>query len=208
MTRVANRQDRPATANPARRRDAAATRVRLLEAARELFLQQGYRATSLREVAAQAGVDVTLVRRYFGSKEGLFGEATDVSENVQAIRDAPDTAVGEQLIERVLHARKEVDAPLFGLLRSSADPAVVARLNEQLEYGITRNLADRITAENARLRADMVTALLLGIGVQRVLLKKTPMATAHDDDIAAVFDEAFRALTKLPARHGPGRRLR
>jgi len=44
----------------------------------------------------------------------------------------------------------------------------------------------------------MVTALLLGIGVQRVLLQKKPMASARDDDIAAVFLEAFEAITKLP----------
>ena len=49
-----------------RRRDAATTRVRLLDAARELFLARGYDAIGLREVAAKAGVDVTLIRRYFG----------------------------------------------------------------------------------------------------------------------------------------------
>ncbi|MGZ4512569.1 MAG: hypothetical protein ACXVX4_14785 [Mycobacterium sp.] len=44
----------------------------------------------------------------------------------------------------------------------------------------------------------MVTALLLGIGVQRVLLQKKPMASARDRDIAAVFLEAFEAIIKLP----------
>jgi hypothetical protein len=35
----------------------------------------------------------------------------------------------------------------------------------------------------------MVTALLLGIGVQRVLLQKKPMASARDHHIAAGFLE-------------------
>jgi AcrR family transcriptional regulator len=187
-----------------RRRDAVATRTRLLEAARELFLGQGYSAIGLREVAAKAGVDVTLVRRYFGSKQRLFTEATDVSDNTREIRDATDDAVGEHLIARVLNARRDVDAPLFALLRSSGDPSVVARLNAQLEAGLTRNLAKRISADRARIRADMVTALLLGIGVQRVLLQKKPMASARDDDIRAVFLEAFEAITKLP-QEGPRR---
>jgi len=180
------------------RRDSVATRTRLLEAARELFLSHGYSGVGLREVAAKAGVDVTLVRRYFGSKQRLFTEATDVSENTEEIRGAADEAVGEQLIARVLGARRDVDAPLFALLRSSGDPSVVARLNAQLEAGLTRNLAKRITADHARIRADMVTALLLGIGVQRVLLEKKPMASARDADISAVFLEAFEAITKLP----------
>jgi AcrR family transcriptional regulator len=180
-----------------RRRDAAATRIRLLDAARELFLAHGYNAIGLREVAAKAGVDVTLVRRYFGSKQRLFIEATDVSDSVEDVRDAPDNAVGRTMIGRVLAARHDVDAPLFALLRSSGDPSVVARLNAQLDNGLTRNLAKRITAENPRIRADMVAALLLGIGVQRVLLKKKPMASTRDDDIVAVFLEAFEAITKL-----------
>ncbi|MGE2816666.1 TetR family transcriptional regulator [Mycobacterium heidelbergense] len=181
-----------------RRRDAGATRGRLLAAARELFLGQGYDAVGLREVAAKAGVDVTLVRRYFGSKQRLFAEATDVSEDTDEIRNAADDTVGRQMIARVLGARRDVEAPLFALLRSSGDPAVVTRLNSQLEHGLTRNLSKRITADHARIRADMVTALLLGIGVQRVLLQKKPMASARDDDIAAVFLEAFEAITKLP----------
>ncbi|OBA84440.1 TetR family transcriptional regulator [Mycobacterium sp. 1164966.3] len=192
------RQSRNAADVPPRRRDAAATRTRLLEAARELFLRHGYDAVGLREVAARAGVDVTLVRRYFGSKQSLFIQATDVSDNVDGIRKATDDALGRQLIDRVLAARRDVDAPLFALLRSSGDPAVVARLNSQLDAGLTRNLTKRITADHRRIRADMVTALLLGIGVQRVLLQKKPMASAHDGDIAAVFLEAFEAITKLP----------
>ncbi|WP_244167971.1 TetR/AcrR family transcriptional regulator [Mycobacterium paraffinicum] len=181
-----------------RRRDAGATRARLLGAARELFLARGYSAIGLREVASKAGVDVTLVRRYFGSKERLFAEATEVSENVAEVLDAADDALGQRLIARVLGARRDVDAPLFALLRSSGDPAVVARLNAQLDAGLTRNLAKRITADRPRIRADMVTALLLGIGVQRVLLRKKPMASARDGDIAEVFLEAFEAITKLP----------
>jgi predicted metal-dependent HD superfamily phosphohydrolase len=39
---------------------------------------------------------------------------------------------------------------------------------------------------------------ILGIGVQRVLLHTKPMASARDDDVAAVFLEAFEAITQLP----------
>jgi AcrR family transcriptional regulator len=186
------------TPDQPRQRNARLTRNRLLEAARQQFLQQGYQGTSLRSIAAQAGVDVMLIHRYFGSKRDLFTEATDISGNVPAAHRATDQTVGRLLIERVLQVRRDIDAPLFALLRSSSDPDVVARLNEQIETGLTRNLAKRITGEYPRLRADMVTALLLGIGVQRVLLHKRPMASAGDDEIATVFVEAFEAITKLP----------
>ncbi|OBB82936.1 TetR family transcriptional regulator [Mycobacterium colombiense] len=195
MTRTSNRTG-PDTGLP--RRNAAATQARLLTAAREQFLRHGYRAVSLRAIAAQAGVDVMLVRRYFGSKQQLFDEATNISDNVEAARQATDAAVGRTLIERVLQARQDSDAPLFALLRSSGDPDVVARLNDQLENGLTANLSRRIQADNPRLRADLVAALLLGVGVLRVLLHKEPIATADDRDIAAIFTEAFATLTKLP----------
>jgi len=188
-------------------RNAAATRARLLAAAREQFLRHGYRATSLRTIAGQAGVDVMLIRRYFGSKQELFNAATDISENVEAVQQAADDAVGQTLIERVLQARRDVDAPLFALLRSSGDPAVVARINDQLETGLTGNLSARIKADEPQLRADMVAALMLGIGVLRSLLNKEPITTASDREVAAIFTEAFEALTKL--RQGPaGRRRR
>ncbi len=87
---------------------------------------------------------------------------------------------------------------LFALPRSSGDPSAVARINAQLDAGLTRNLAKRITTDRNRIRADMVTALLLGVGVQRVLLQKKPLAGPRHDDIAAVFLEAFEAITKLP----------
>lgn len=186
----------PDTSPP--RRNAADTQARLLTAAREQFLRHGYRATSLRAIASQAGVDVMLIRRYFGSKQQLFDQATNISDNVEAVRRATDDAVGQTLIERVLQARQDSDAPLFALLRSSGDPDVVARLNDQLENGLTANLSQRIQADNPRLRADLVAALLLGVGVLRVLLHKEPIAIADDRDIAAILTEAFETLTKLP----------
>lgn len=199
MPEPVNEANRDVSTRP--RRDSAATRARLLQAAREQFLRQGYRAASLRAIAAQAGVDVMLIRRYFGSKEQLFTAATEVSENISAVQDADDDAMAHVLMQRVLVARRDVDAPLFALLRSSGDPDVVARLNEQLERGLTRNLSERITADHPRLRAELVTALLLGTGVLRALLHKEPLATADDGDIAAIFTEAFEALTKLPQQH-------
>jgi AcrR family transcriptional regulator len=207
MAQTADDHIDPGADRSRRRRDAAATRARLLEAARELFLRQGFRATGLRQVAARAGVDVTLVRRYFGSKQQLFAEATDITGDLEAILGAPDSEVARGLLVRVLGARRDVDAPVLALLRSSGDPAVVARLKEQFEDAITQPLAARISADHPRLRADMVTALLIGIGILRALLDKEPMATAGDREIEAVFTEAFQVLTGLvqdppsPARH-------
>src|SRR3954447_23779026 len=66
-----------AGAGPKRKRDAAATREAILEAATRRFADQGYERAGVREIAADAGVTAALVNRYFGSKERLFAEAIE-----------------------------------------------------------------------------------------------------------------------------------
>jgi len=54
----------------------ATGRRRLLAAARSLFGEKGFEATSVREIAERAGVTKLMVYRHFGSKSRLFQEAT------------------------------------------------------------------------------------------------------------------------------------
>jgi AcrR family transcriptional regulator len=68
---------RPDQTHPKRRRDAAATRSAIFEAATRRFACQGYQYAGVREIAADAGVDAAMVNRYFGSKEGLFAEVIE-----------------------------------------------------------------------------------------------------------------------------------
>ena len=50
-------------------RDAKATRRALVRAARRRFATDGYRATTVRQIASDVGVNVALINRYFVSKE-------------------------------------------------------------------------------------------------------------------------------------------
>ena len=63
--------------SPRRRRDAAATREAILEAATRRFAAHGFEVRRVREIAGDAGVTAVLVNRYFGSKEKLFAEAIE-----------------------------------------------------------------------------------------------------------------------------------
>src|SRR5215470_10462036 len=61
------------TYNSARRREqAAATRRQILEAAQRLFLKQGYAATTMAAIAAEAGVALKTVYLAFETKNGLL----------------------------------------------------------------------------------------------------------------------------------------
>src|SRR5690349_16397972 len=60
-------------------RDAPGTRRRMLEAARELFVRNGYGATTLKEIADRAGVAVQTIYFTFGNKRVLLKELVDVA---------------------------------------------------------------------------------------------------------------------------------
>src|SRR3546814_8975833 len=75
-----------------RKRDAAATRAAILAAARERFLRESYDSVGLRDIAGGAGVDVALVGRYFGGKEGLFREVVMDDKRPNLFREPVDAA--------------------------------------------------------------------------------------------------------------------
>jgi AcrR family transcriptional regulator len=56
------------------RRDGQLTRKRILDASEKLFSIEGYSGVSLRSITNEAGVDLALIKYYFGSKQGLFDE--------------------------------------------------------------------------------------------------------------------------------------
>ncbi|MCA9539663.1 MAG: TetR/AcrR family transcriptional regulator [Myxococcales bacterium] len=53
-------------------------RERILTAAARLFAERGYGGTGVRQIAAEAGVAISMVNYYFGSKDGLLRELLDM----------------------------------------------------------------------------------------------------------------------------------
>ena len=75
---------------PARGEEGPGVREALLEAARSLFAARDFRAVSLREIAAEAGVSPAMVHYYFGDKTGLFDALLDATFSglLERIREA------------------------------------------------------------------------------------------------------------------------
>lgn len=63
-------------------------RARLVEAARQCFLADDYHAVTTRQIAEQAGANVSMIRYYFGNKEGLYEEM--IRETLQPLLDVLD----------------------------------------------------------------------------------------------------------------------
>jgi AcrR family transcriptional regulator len=78
--------------SPTRERQAEQTRARIRSAAEELFVAQGYVATSLREVAQRAGVAERTLYAAFPSKAALYAHALGVA----VVGDERDLAVNQR----------------------------------------------------------------------------------------------------------------
>ncbi|BBX15134.1 hypothetical protein MNVM_42150 [Mycobacterium novum] len=77
-----------------------------MSSARELFAHNGFQNTSIRAVAADAGVDAALVHHYYGTKQQLFAAATELPVDPMVVlgplRDAPVEQLGRILPELLL----------------------------------------------------------------------------------------------------------
>lgn len=82
-------------------------RDRLLDAATELAVEQGFEACGLRDIARRAGVSPGMIAYYFGDRRGLyeamFARAFDrISEKVRAVMSDPDRS-GEDRLDELVH---------------------------------------------------------------------------------------------------------
>lgn len=152
----------------ARPRDAEATRRALLDAARTLFAQDGYDATTVRAVADRAGVNQALLFRYFGNKEGLFVEAVR-GRALDVLAAGPQAELLDRLLSAVLQPAEAPDV-FMAVLRGTGSARVGAQLRGELEDTYTAALADLVDTSDradAEVRAQLLLAWLLGITMVR-----------------------------------------
>ncbi|MDP4503326.1 MULTISPECIES: TetR/AcrR family transcriptional regulator [unclassified Nonomuraea] len=164
----------------------AATRTSILEAARKLLIERGYEAMTIRAVAAQVGVDPSMVMRYYGSKAGLFSAAVDVDLRLAQVPEPPVDRLGELLVRHFL-ARWEgglSDDVLILLLRSaSTNPMAAERMREVFQTQIVAFVARVTGADDAARRAGLVSTQLLGLALTRYVLQLPPMAAADPESL-------------------------
>lgn len=184
-----------------RPRDAAATKAALLEAAAELFAERGFDRTTVRDIANQAGVNQALLFRYYGSKDALFA-AVLASRSRELLQDSPaEHLLRNAVLRMVRDEPRPENHPLYAMLRSSHHDTAAEAVRRQLGEEYARALASLTDAEDADLRADLVLAWLVGIGVLRSVFGKQPLAGADGEAVAAL---VTRAASVLLERTEPG----
>ncbi|WP_313885929.1 TetR/AcrR family transcriptional regulator [Fodinicola feengrottensis] len=78
------------------------TKAAILAAARTEFASSGYQRSTIRAIAADAGIDPALVMRYYGSKEKLFHAVLDVDLTLPDLGNVPREQLGERIIRHFI----------------------------------------------------------------------------------------------------------
>jgi len=155
-----------------RRMAAVRTRQAILDAALELFSAQGYAATPMTAVAAQAGVALDTVYASVGRKPelarllvetaisgGTDAIPADERDYVQAIRAAPDAETKIAIYAAAMRAIAGRLAPVLGILQqaAAAEPGLA---------GMWQQIAERRAANMLRFAADLATVATLRVGLE------------------------------------------
>jgi AcrR family transcriptional regulator len=195
MSSTPARSDDTPTPRPRRRRGprgaVADTRGTVLAAARTRFAEHGYDGTKLRDVAADADVDVALVSYHFGSKDGLFAAAMALDVNparlVEELTREGADGLGERLVRRLLTLLDgDRGTPFVGLVRSAAtNDRAAALLREFVQREVLGRLAAAIDAPQPELRAALCGSQMVGVVMARYVVGVEPIATAERETLVA-----------------------
>jgi AcrR family transcriptional regulator len=188
---------RPGSRAEQRRR----TETRILDAATQVFFSAGYDRATIRAVASAAGVDAGLVMHYFGSKQELFRRVIDAVP-VSEVSAAPGSAA-EQILAALADRLESEPVASLTLLRSMlTNPEAAAAASA----GIARyqaRIAQAIPAEDADLRAAIISAITLGLTVSRHLIKSDELATADPAQVIRLLRPVMLSLADRPDHTGP-----
>jgi AcrR family transcriptional regulator len=184
------------TANTERKRPgrppgASDTRDRILASARELFARNGIDKTSIRAIAADAGVDPALVHHYFGTKTQLFAAAIhipiDPMQVIGPLQQVPVEEIGFLLPSLLLPLwDSELGKGFIATLRSILAGNDVSLVRSFLQEVIAAEVGTRVDNPpgSGRIRVQFVASQLVGVVMARYILELDPFKSLPVDQIA------------------------
>ncbi|MEV0368667.1 TetR family transcriptional regulator [Streptomyces sp. NPDC050636] len=176
----------PNAGDHGRPRRSEATRAAILAAAKDRFAADGYERATIRAIAREAGIDPSMVMRYYGNKEGLFAAASEIEVHVPDLTGVPHDELGARLVRHFLE-RWECDETLTGMMR-------VGVTNEAGAERMRGVFADQIgpvlaavcpVPDQAPTRAALIASQILGMALCRYVLHIPPAVGLSQDEVVA-----------------------
>ncbi|WP_033345007.1 TetR/AcrR family transcriptional regulator [Catenuloplanes japonicus] len=159
-------------------RDAARARTaqRILDAARQEFAAKGFDGATIRGIAAEAGVDASLVMQHYSSKAALFATAVQLP-------GGDDRLTAEHLLEVLTFRLGGLPPETSALIRSmltvpEATESMRGFLDERVD-----NLTRSMDGDDARLRALLTVSGILGLTITQHFLKLRAFDDVPQDEL-------------------------
>ena len=195
-----------------RRPGTNSTRQAVLDAARARFASDGFTATTIRLVAADADVDASQVMQFFRSKDELFAAVMAIPATAldlfNTAFEGPHEHLGERVVRAYLSAWEgspEQSEPLMAMLRG-------AIVNEQASEHLRDFIQSRLlhgaqagTGPDAALRAGLASSMLVGIVTSRCIIGVPLLVAADTEALVGIVAPAIQQI--LVPRAAPAARI-
>ncbi|MEZ5117942.1 MAG: TetR family transcriptional regulator [Candidatus Nanopelagicales bacterium] len=182
----------------------------VLDAARAAFHARGYVGTTMKGVAAAAGVAPTVVRKYYASKDRLFAAAMrlpfDPASAVPELLAPGLDGMGERLVRATFDVLGDEESrqDLIALFQAGASAGRAAQsVRDFLEDSLIDRIAAGVGIPDARMRAALISAQLVGLAVTRYVIKLEPLASAPEEQVVRLYAPAIQDLLD-PSKPLPG----
>jgi AcrR family transcriptional regulator len=177
----------------------------VLDAARAAYARRGYVETTVKGVAAAAGVAPDVVRRYYANREALFAAAmrlpVDPATSIAQLLAPGIDGLGERMVRVTLRMLDDPETrdQLVEMVRMGAGATkATASMREFLDSAVVDRVVTFLGVPDARMRVTLATSYLVGIAASRYVLQLEPLASATEDEVVAMVAPAIQSALTTP----------
>ncbi|HEY5135758.1 MAG TPA: TetR family transcriptional regulator [Candidatus Nanopelagicales bacterium] len=177
----------------------------VLDAARAAYARRGYLNTTLKGVAAAAGVAPDVVRRYYDNREALFVAAMrlpfDPAMSIAQLLAPGIDGLGERLVRVTLRMLDDPETrdQLADMVKDGAGATkATAALREFFETEMVDRVVSALGVPDARMRVVLATSYLMGVATSRYVLQVEPLASATEDAVVAMVGPMVQLTLTTP----------
>lgn len=186
------------------------TRAAILASARRAFAEYGYDGAGVRAIAAGAGVTAMMVNRYFGSKEGLFGEVVaDCARDpvILSISNLEAKDVARAFADALVGLTSTNESPLDGFLilfRSTNSETAAQIARERIAETHQRTARGVVGGADVDTRAAIFLSFVAGFQMMRQMIGLDALVDANPKRLATIITPVIAAILDRPLKKAGG----
>lgn len=180
------------------------TKKRILWSAKKLFTYRSYDQVGLREIAKDAGVDVALINRYFGSKKQLYQAVIDLVYKTPTNTSTATSSssmfanqdIGQFLAQFML---KMQDNPLYAernnlFMQSITNEVTAEIIGPQYYDCFIKQIELAISADDGKMKAELITSLIIGSSAIFALFKRNIQTDYNSEEFVQIFAKMINSI--------------